>query len=50
MFGYREDITVAPELSDSRSRRGFMCHVRIHKKIKKNMEVAEAEDTVVAAD
>ena len=28
MFGYWEDISVAPGLSDSRGHRGFTCHVR----------------------
>lgn len=27
MFGYGEDISVAPGLSDFQGQRGFMCHV-----------------------
>lgn len=31
MFGYWEDISVAPGLSDFQGHRGFMCHVRKYK-------------------
>jgi len=31
MFGYWEDISVAPGLSDFLGHRGFMCHVRKYK-------------------
>ena len=35
MFGYWEDISVAPGLSDFQGHRGFMCHVRKYKEKKK---------------
>lgn len=35
MFGYCEDISVAPGLSDFQDHQGTVCHVREHKKKKK---------------
>lgn len=40
MFGYCEDISVAPGLSDFQDHQGTVCHVREHKK--KKEEAAEA--------
>lgn len=38
MFGYWEDISVAPGLSDFQGHRGFMCHVRKYNNNKKKKQ------------
>ncbi len=41
MFGYWEDISVAPGLSDFQGHQGFMCHVRKYKNSRGDAEALD---------